>query len=76
MKPLRLILIFPALLTILCCRSGETTGRGFYYWKTRFNLSDHDKTYLAALHIDTIYLRFFDVAWDAFSAGARSGRFD
>ena len=37
------------------------TGKGIYYWKTVFRLTDADKRFLAEQDIQRIYLRLFDV---------------
>jgi hypothetical protein len=44
--------------------------RSFYYWKSTFKLSDAEKQTLDTLKIKTLYLKFFDVAWDDVSASA------
>ncbi len=41
--------------------------RSFYYWKSNFKLSDNEKQALDTLKIKTLYLKFFDVAWDEVS---------
>jgi hypothetical protein len=35
----------------------------FYYWKTVFKLTDFEKQKLDSLHVNTIYIKFFDVGW-------------
>jgi hypothetical protein len=39
--------------------------RSFYYWKSVFNLSDFEKQRADSLHATCIYLKFFDVDWNA-----------
>lgn len=48
-------------------RSGTKSPevRSFYYWKSVFSLSGKDRAYLHALHVNQLYVRFFDVTWDA-----------
>ena len=41
-----------------------TINRSFYYWKSVFKLSDFEKQRVDSLHINTIYLKFFDVDWN------------
>jgi hypothetical protein len=36
----------------------------FYYWKSVFKLSDPEKQRLDSLHVQTLYVKFFDVDWD------------
>ncbi len=35
----------------------------FYHWQTRFDLSAAESDYLAALHVQKLYLKCFDVDW-------------
>jgi len=43
---------------------GPPAGRAFYYWRTTFALTPVEVRALAELHVDRLYLRMFDVAWD------------
>jgi len=36
----------------------------FYYWKSVLNLTNFEKQKLDSLKVKTIYIKFFDVAWD------------
>jgi hypothetical protein len=36
----------------------------FYYWKSVLNLNSFEKERLDSLRVETIYLKFFDVAWN------------
>ena len=36
----------------------------FYYWKSVFKWSDFEKQRLDSLHVQTLYVKFFDVDWD------------
>lgn len=45
--------------------SPPTINRSFYYWRSVFDLSDYERTVLARHDIKTLYLRYFDVGWDA-----------
>jgi len=47
----------------------KNTERAFYYWKSVVKLTDFEKRRLDSLKITTIYLKFFDVSWDAASNG-------
>jgi hypothetical protein len=40
------------------------TERSYYYWKSVFALSDHEKHVVDSLHVSTLYLKFFDVDWN------------
>ncbi|QTD49266.1 hypothetical protein [Sulfidibacter corallicola] len=48
-----------------CTRSGPAPKAAFYYWKTGDKLNDADADLLQRLAVDTLYLRFFDLDWDA-----------
>jgi hypothetical protein len=37
----------------------------FYYWRTTFHLSEADIAYFNTLHINTLYVKFFDVGWQS-----------
>ncbi|MEO8769254.1 MAG: hypothetical protein ABI402_04200 [Ferruginibacter sp.] len=42
----------------------KNTERAFYFWKSVFKLTDHEKDIVDSLHVSTIYLKFFDVEWN------------
>ncbi len=58
-------------ITVLCLSSctekkeERPVERSFYYWKSVLNLSESEKQKLDSLKVKTIYLKFFDVDWDA-----------
>jgi hypothetical protein len=64
----RLLLV---LLTAFACRSHAVAAddppatRAFYFWRTTFRLSDVERRALADLHVARLYVRAFDVDWDA-----------
>ncbi len=39
--------------------------RAFYYWKSVFKLSEYEKAALQKYHATRLYIKFFDVDWDA-----------
>jgi len=56
------------LLVIAACSAHEDSpppGRAFYYWRTQFALSAAEHAALIDLHVDRLYVRMFDVAWNA-----------
>lgn len=59
-----LLLFFPVCS---CNDSPRHRGnqRGFYYWKTNFSLNDTLRQTLADLQVGHLYVKMFDVAWDA-----------
>ena len=44
--------------------------RAFYYWKSAFQLSDYEKETLKKYGATRLYIKFFDVDWDAASRQA------
>jgi hypothetical protein len=71
---LRLLLFILSLFLYACTNAPKhddrNIERSFYYWKSNFKLSDTEKQALIALDVKTIYLKFFDVAWDDVSSSA------
>jgi hypothetical protein len=46
-------------------RSTRSPDRAFYYWRSVFSLSPAEKEALQSLHVNKLYIKFFDVAWNA-----------
>ncbi len=44
---------------------GPPPARGFYYWRTTFRLAPAEQRALAELGVSRLYVRAFDVEWDA-----------
>jgi hypothetical protein len=69
---LRLLFFILSFLFFACNTVPKHTDRkierSFYYWKSNFKLSDIEKQTLDTLQIKTLYLKFFDVAWDDISS--------
>ena len=57
------------------CRPATTSAapakRAFYYWRTTLRLSDAETKALAALAIERLYVRLFDVDWSDEARGPR-----
>lgn len=50
------------------CQPGADSvsfGNSIYYWKTVFKLSDWDQSFLQKYRIKRLYVKFFDVVYDA-----------
>jgi hypothetical protein len=60
-----LSLIFTVLLLSGCSDEPRMVSTSFYYWKTHFDLSEREKSYINSLGVKKLYLRFFDVDWNA-----------
>lgn len=55
---------------LLCCSCNTKRGernvqRSFYYWKTVFDLKPTELATLNNLQVQNLYVKFFDVDWDA-----------
>lgn len=48
--------------------SKEDSGRGIYFWKTKFSLNDYELRFLKDHDISRLYVKFFDVALDNHSS--------
>lgn len=64
------------LLAILSCnaqpkKSIKIISPAFYHWKTVFDPTNFETNTLDSLKAKTIYLRFFDVAWDEITQSAK-----
>lgn len=62
-------LLIPVIVfSIFSCspkKQTRTLERAFYYWKSVLNISDFEQRQLDALQVNTLYIKFFDVDWDA-----------
>lgn len=67
--PLPAVFLLAAVLlpTAAGCARAPATRRAFYYWRTVFALTAGEKAVLRDHGIGRLYLRFFDVTWDAAS---------
>ncbi|HVV86439.1 MAG TPA: hypothetical protein VHE35_25455 [Kofleriaceae bacterium] len=50
-------------------RHGPPARRAFYYWRTTFSLSEPERSALADTGATRLFVRLFDVDWDADTAG-------
>lgn len=55
------------LLTLFCvsCKKQNQATMSFYYWKQNFQLSKGQSDILAETNSKKLYLRFFDIKWNA-----------
>jgi hypothetical protein len=57
------------VIPLSCChplsKRNSPEVRSFYYWKSVYSLSGKEREYLHALRVNRLYVRFFDVTWDA-----------
>lgn len=63
----RCLAIAAAIALVACGHDRAPTKpparRAFYYWRTTFAPTPTERAALTALHVDTLYLRMFDVGW-------------
>lgn len=57
------------LFTFSACKNDnrKNVSRGFYYWKSKFQLTDKDQKLLTSLEARKVYVKFFDVDWDEYN---------
>lgn len=65
---------WPLLLALCWCMSCEQEQTevlpAFYHWQTRLDIDETEKDYLKGIEARRLYVKFFDVDWDAASAQA------
>ena len=67
------LILLLLLITLYSCNEekiNRVVKPSFYYWKSVFKLSAFERQRLDSLEVKTIYLKFFDVDWDASSGKA------
>ncbi|WP_316776405.1 hypothetical protein [Pedobacter antarcticus] len=66
-KPSGLLCLAFLLINIFsACRNSKSDAQAaFYYWKTDFNLTGKQHSLLKEVGANRLYVRFFDVVWDA-----------
>lgn len=65
---MRLAIYFILLISFFSCDDASpyaTPEIAFYHWKNEINLTPSETDYLQNLAVKKLYLRFFDVDWDA-----------
>ena len=67
-------LCFPVILSFLlfACQkeTDRSLSRAFYHWQTELDPSEAEKEWMDSLGISKLYIKFFDVDWDAESGQA------
>jgi hypothetical protein len=57
--------LIPLFIFSSCKKSKrESVSRGFYYWKSRFQLAPNEQKELISLGATKLYVKFFDVDWN------------
>ncbi|MGE9311127.1 hypothetical protein ACLOAU_05760 [Niabella sp. CJ426] len=64
--------LFLIALTILlsCKQSSREVEPAVYYWKSQFHLGEFEKNTLDSLAVQTLYIKFFDIAWNGATSQA------
>lgn len=67
-----LLLIFKSCLLLLCSCSNQERAvtPAFYHWQTKVQLTTAEQEHLQQLGVAKLYVKFFDVDWDAASQQA------
>lgn len=76
MRDLVISLLVALAASALSCRSpapsSSPPSRAFYFWRTRLDLAPAESEALERLHVDRLFVRFFDVEWSPAESAARS----
>lgn len=59
-----LYFLFFVFAIAACGKQRGQVTPGFYYWKTKFQLSPYEEERLRATNTQDLYVRFFDVDWE------------
>ena len=65
---LRIICVLLLLTSVSSCKNNERQKapvRAFYFWKTTFKLAETERKILSENNINKLYIRLFDVDWNA-----------
>ena len=67
---------FPVICLIICisaCKQTPqvTVDRGFYYWKSKLQLTSPETVALQQLEVKKLYVKFFDVEWNEEQSSAQ-----
>jgi hypothetical protein len=64
---LTIVIIITSLILFNACINTESKkiNRAFYFWKSTFEISKTEQKILQEHHINTLYVKYFDVMWNA-----------
>jgi hypothetical protein len=57
------ILVMITLIFVLSIRENKVSA-SFYYWRSVYQLDSGEKCLLDTLHVNRLYVKYFDVAWN------------
>lgn len=63
--PSLLFVIILFFLTLACRQKPASTQRALYHWRTSLALSLNERLLIDSLGVERLYVKFFDVDWDA-----------
>ncbi len=59
------ILMCTTVALLIACQSNKNKiNRAFYYWKSSFELNQKEVQLIEKHHINTLYIKYFDVVWN------------
>lgn len=61
---LRIIICTIIIFPLIFCDNEQKITRSFFYWRTKFELSDFEKNVLRELNVQKLFVRYFDVVVD------------
>lgn len=66
MYKLNYLLLLSLISLLFSCdkKNNDKISRGFYYWRSKFELGEKDQNQLTSLGAKKLYVKFFDVDWD------------
>jgi hypothetical protein len=62
-KPAAIILLIAWVFSYGCQDSKSEIQRSFYHWKTTFSPTEYERWALKTLHVNRLYIKYFDVDW-------------
>lgn len=60
-----IIFIIISIFLLTACTKKRHVVPAFYYWQREFELSNPEKNYIDTLKVKKLYVKFFDIDWDA-----------
>lgn len=60
-----IIFVIISIFLLTACTKKRHVVPAFYYWQTEFELSNPEKNYIDTLKVKKLYVKFFDIDWDA-----------
>lgn len=70
LKVYLLVPFFGLFFVVSCHKPEKEVKTSFYHWQTRLQFTQTEKNYLNQLGVQNLYVKFFDVDWDAVSGRA------